>query len=86
MKLAPRQAVVPEVDERCPSPGRRVLQLEGLTKSFSRGLPPRRRRIEVLKGASLMVCRYAALLPGYGPTRLSSTAHTRASSTPAASS
>jgi len=27
-----------------------------VTKSFHRGLPPRRRTVEVLKGASLMVC------------------------------
>ena len=32
-----------------------VLRVQGLTKSFHRGLPPRRRRIEVLKGADLEV-------------------------------
>ncbi|HZC31384.1 MAG TPA: ABC transporter ATP-binding protein [Gaiellaceae bacterium] len=43
-------------DERCPVVGHCVLRVEGLEKSFHRGLPPRRRRIEVLAGASLMVC------------------------------
>jgi ABC-2 type transport system ATP-binding protein len=43
-------------DERCPVAGHCVLRLEGVEKSFQRGLPPRRRRTEVLKGASLMVC------------------------------
>lgn len=32
-----------------------VLRVHGLRKSFHRGLPPRRRRIEVLKGADLEV-------------------------------
>ena len=32
------------------------LRVEGLEKSFRRGLPPRRRHVDVLKGASLMVC------------------------------
>lgn len=32
-----------------------VLRVRGLVKSFHRGLPPRRRRIEVLKGADLEV-------------------------------
>jgi len=32
-----------------------VLRAEGIEKSFHRGLPPRRRRIEVLKGADLEV-------------------------------
>jgi ABC-2 type transport system ATP-binding protein len=34
-----------------------VLQAQGIEKSFHRGLPPRRRRVEVLKGASLEVDR-----------------------------
>jgi ABC-2 type transport system ATP-binding protein len=32
-----------------------VLRVRGLVKSFHRGLPPRRRTIEVLKGAELEV-------------------------------
>ncbi len=43
-------------DERCPAVGHCVLRVDGLEKSFHRGLPPRRRRVEVLRGASLMVC------------------------------
>jgi ABC-type multidrug transport system ATPase subunit len=34
---------------------KRVLEVRGLKKSFHRGLPPRRRTIEVLKGADLEV-------------------------------
>ena len=34
---------------------RPVLQVTGLRKSFHRGLPPRRRTIEVLKGADLEI-------------------------------
>jgi ABC-type multidrug transport system ATPase subunit len=41
----------------CPEPGHCVLRAEDVRKSFHRGLPPRRRTIEVLRGASLMVCR-----------------------------
>jgi ABC-2 type transport system ATP-binding protein len=41
----------------CPAPGHCVLRAEDVRKSFHRGMPPRRRAIEVLKGASLMVCR-----------------------------
>jgi ABC-2 type transport system ATP-binding protein len=41
---------------RCPVPAHCVLRVEGLEKTFSRGLPPRRRRLDVLTGASLMVC------------------------------
>jgi len=33
-----------------------VLRVAGLRKSFHRGLPPKRRTIEVLKGADLEVC------------------------------
>jgi ABC-2 type transport system ATP-binding protein len=43
-------------DERCVAPGHCVLRVDDLAKSFSKGLPPRRRRVEVLRGASLMVC------------------------------
>ena len=42
--------------ERCPVPKHCVLRVQGLEKSFHRGLPLRRRRVEVLNGASLMVC------------------------------
>jgi ABC-2 type transport system ATP-binding protein len=39
-----------------PDPARRsVLRVSGLRKSFHRGLPPRRRTIEVLKGADLEI-------------------------------
>jgi ABC-2 type transport system ATP-binding protein len=41
----------------CPTPGHCVLRAEDVRKSFHRGMPPRRRTIEVLGGASLMVCR-----------------------------
>jgi ABC-2 type transport system ATP-binding protein len=34
-----------------------VLRVEGIEKSFGRGLPPRRRRVEVLRGAGLEVRR-----------------------------
>ena len=51
------------VDERsparaaeCPEVGHCVLRVDGLVKRFHRGFPPRRRTIEVLDGASLMVC------------------------------
>jgi len=37
------------------SGGRSVLRVSGLRKSFRRGLPPRRRTIEVLKGADLEI-------------------------------
>jgi len=40
----------------CPAPGHCVLRAEDVRKSFHRGIPPRRRTIEVLKGATLMVC------------------------------
>ncbi len=43
-------------DERCVAPGHCVLRVDDLRKSFSKGLPPWRRRVEVLRGASLMVC------------------------------
>jgi ABC-type multidrug transport system ATPase subunit len=44
------------MDASCPTPGHCVLWVDGLEKSFDRGLPPRRRHVEVLKGANLMVC------------------------------
>lgn len=44
------------VDERCRVPDHCVLRVEGLEKGFHRGVPLRRRRVEVLTGASLMVC------------------------------
>ena len=40
----------------CLTPGHCVLRAEDLAKSFHRGIWPRRRRVEVLAGASLMVC------------------------------
>jgi ABC-2 type transport system ATP-binding protein len=40
----------------CPTQGHCVLRAEGVEKSFHRGVWPRRRTVEVLKGASLMVC------------------------------
>ena len=49
-----RHAVLPRRTGRDPSSC--VLRVEGLEKSFRRGLPPRRRRVDVLKGADLMVC------------------------------
>lgn len=48
-------AVAESQDAACPTVGHCVLRVEGLEKSFYRGLPPRR-RTEVLKGADLMVC------------------------------
>jgi ABC-2 type transport system ATP-binding protein len=41
----------------CPTPGHCVLRTEDVRKSFHRGLWPRRRAVEVLEGASLMVCQ-----------------------------
>jgi ABC-type glutathione transport system ATPase component len=41
----------------CPAPGHCVLRAEGVEKAFHRGIWPRRRTVEVLKGASLMVCK-----------------------------
>ena len=43
-------------DGRCPTPGHCVLRVEGLVKRYHRGLPPRRHTIQVLDGASLIVC------------------------------
>ncbi len=40
----------------CPPTGHCVLRADDLTKSFHHGIWPRRRRVEVLTGASLMVC------------------------------
>jgi ABC-2 type transport system ATP-binding protein len=42
---------------QCPTPGHCVLRADDVRKSFHRGVPPRRRMVEVLKGATLMVCR-----------------------------
>ena len=41
----------------CKEPGHCVLRADEVRKTFRRGLPPRRRAVEVLGGASLMVCR-----------------------------
>jgi ABC-type multidrug transport system ATPase subunit len=41
----------------CPAPGHCVLRAEDVRKSFQRGMPPRRRTVDVLRGANLMVCR-----------------------------
>ena len=41
----------------CPAEGQCVLRAEDVRKGFHRGVPPRRRTVEVLRGASLMVCR-----------------------------
>ena len=57
MNVTPTGAtVVGRADGYCLVPGHCVLRIEALEKSFPRGLPPRRRRLDVLKGASLMVC------------------------------
>jgi ABC-type multidrug transport system ATPase subunit len=42
--------------EPCAAPDHCVLRVDGLAKRFHRGIPPRRRTVDVLKGASLMVC------------------------------
>lgn len=42
---------------QCPTRGHCVLRVEEVQKAFHRGIWPRRRTVEVLKGASLMVCR-----------------------------
>jgi ABC-2 type transport system ATP-binding protein len=48
----------PRGSARSPASGTAfVLRAEGIEKDFHRGVPPRRRRIEVLKGASLEVRR-----------------------------
>jgi ABC-type multidrug transport system ATPase subunit len=44
------------VDGSCPMPDHCVLRIEHLQKSYTAGMPPRRRRSEVLRDASLMVC------------------------------
>jgi ABC-2 type transport system ATP-binding protein len=41
----------------CLTPGHCVLRADQVRKSFHRGIWPRRRTVEVLKGASLMVCK-----------------------------
>jgi ABC-2 type transport system ATP-binding protein len=40
----------------CPTPDHCVLEVQGLQKAFRRGVWPRRRIVQVLQGASLMVC------------------------------
>jgi ABC-type multidrug transport system ATPase subunit len=40
----------------CPAVGHCVLRADNVVKRFHHGLPPRRRTVEVLRGASLMVC------------------------------
>lgn len=40
----------------CPTPGHCVLRADEVAKTFHRGVWPRRRTVEVLKGATLMVC------------------------------
>ena len=42
--------------DRCPVPRHCVLRVDALEKGFQKGLPPRRHRIEVLRGVNLMVC------------------------------
>lgn len=42
--------------EKCPARGHCVLRAEEVRKSFHRGIWPRRRTVDVLKGPSLMVC------------------------------
>ena len=44
-------------EERARALGHCVLRTEDVTKIFHRGIWPRRRRVEVLKGASSMVCK-----------------------------
>jgi ABC-type multidrug transport system ATPase subunit len=41
----------------CPTPGHCVLRADDVVKSFHRGLPPWRHAVDVLVGASLMVCK-----------------------------
>src|SRR6516165_1604621 len=41
----------------CPAPGHCVLRAEDVRKSFHRGVWPRRRTVDVLTGATLMICR-----------------------------
>jgi ABC-type multidrug transport system ATPase subunit len=50
-------ATVERVDAACPAVDHCVLRVQGLEKSFRHGLPPRRQTNDVLKSASLMVCR-----------------------------
>jgi ABC-2 type transport system ATP-binding protein len=50
------EATRPSVDDTTATP-ETVLRTDDIEKSFHRGVPPRRRRIEVLKGASLEVRR-----------------------------
>ena len=54
--VSPNRLVVGSEADRWPVPGHCVLRVDGLEKSFHKGLPPRRRQVEVLRGASMMVC------------------------------
>ena len=54
--VSPQPALESAEVDRCPAPGHCVLRVDNLAKSFHRGFPPRRRRVDVLRGASLMVC------------------------------
>ena len=42
---------------QCPTRGHCILRAEAVTKTFHRGLWPRRRTVQVLSGTSLMVCQ-----------------------------
>jgi ABC-type glutathione transport system ATPase component len=53
--VEPAGALAPVTGQRRPG-GHCVLRIRGLVKNFHRGLPPRRRTIQVLKGADLEVC------------------------------
>jgi ABC-2 type transport system ATP-binding protein len=59
MTTAPKDVAValPGPAEGEASAGGAVLRADGIEKSFHRGVPPRRRRVEVLRGASLEVRR-----------------------------
>ncbi len=48
---ASRGAVVPDAHTACP-----VLRAQGVTKSYRRGVWPRRRELQVLRGADLELC------------------------------
>lgn len=45
------------VDPFCPTPDHCVLRVEDVKKTFHRGVWPRRRAVDVLQGATLMVCK-----------------------------
>lgn len=52
----PSEALAQARGEQCPTPDHCVLRLDDVRKRFHRGVWPRRRTVDVLKGASLMVC------------------------------